>query len=448
MTTATTVAPSRRRRRLVLCAAAVLSAACSDLPTANDSSSTTPEAHLLTTNPATECPTGTSGTEGTLDDGSLYEFCLPSPPAIPLGLVLYAHGYSQPGTPLTVVDNAIPVGDGTTRRVSEVVTSLGLVFGTTSYPHVGLNGPEGVASLHTLKQAFTTNYPQAAALPTHLVGVSEGAFITALAAEQMTNDYNGVLAACGPVGDFRTQINYYGDFRVLFDYFFPGVLGPAWADDADYGAAARAQVAANWDFYQAQIIAALRARPLAAAQLISVSRAPVNPLDLNSIGETVIAVLWYNIFSTDDAVQRLGGRPFENRSQFYTGSLNDFLLNARVRRFTAQATALTTIQSGFTTTGALKMPVVTDHTLLDPAVPARQEIIYASKVAVAGQSARLEQFVVPRYGHCAFTVGELEQAFGTLVQQTAGPVLAISGVTTAQPELRFGAFADLGKPMP
>ena len=89
---------------------------------------------------------------------------------------------------------------------------------------------------------------------------------------------------------------------MLFDYFFPGVLGPAWADDADYGAAARAQVAANWNLYQAQIIAALQARPLAAAQLIAVSRAPINPLDLNSVGQTVIAVLWYNIFSTDDAV--------------------------------------------------------------------------------------------------------------------------------------------------
>jgi hypothetical protein len=387
------------------------------------------------------------GTEGTLDDGSLYEFCLPSPPAIPLGLVLYAHGYSQPGTPLTIVDNEVPVGDGTTRRVSEITTSLGFAFGTTSYPHVGLVGPEGVASLHALKQAFTTIYPQAAGLPTDLIGVSEGGFIAALAAEQATTDFNGVLAACGPVGDFRRQIDYYGDFRVLFDYFFPGVLGPAWADDADYGAAARAQVAANWGFYQGQIIAALQARPLAAAQLISVSRAPVNPLDLNSIGETAIAVLWYNIFSTDDAVLRLPGRPFDNHARLYTGSFNDFLLNARVKRFTAQASALATIQSGFTTTGALKMPVVTDHTLLDPAVPARQEVIYAGKVAAAGQIARLRQFLVPRYGHCAFTVGELEQAFGALVQQTAGSALAISGVTAAQPELRFGAFADLGKPM-
>ena len=37
------------------------------------------------------------------------------------------------------------------------------------------------------------------------------------------------LALCGPVGDFAGQIDYLGDFRVLFDYFFPGVIpGDRW----------------------------------------------------------------------------------------------------------------------------------------------------------------------------------------------------------------------------
>jgi hypothetical protein len=91
--------------------------------------------------------------------------------------------------------------------------------------------------------------------------------------------------------------------------------------------------------------------------------------------------------------------------------------------------------------------VVTDHTLLDPIVRARQELAYAAKVAVAGESDKLSQFVVPRYGHCAFSVGELLLAFGRLVQETAGPALAISSTAVEQPGLRFGAFAPLGRPM-
>ena len=48
--------------------------------------------------------------------------------------------------------------------------------------------------------------------------------MAALAAEQRPDLFNGALAACGPVGDFAAQIDYLGDFRVLFDYFFPGVI--------------------------------------------------------------------------------------------------------------------------------------------------------------------------------------------------------------------------------
>ena len=31
---------------------------------------------------------------------------------------------------------------------------------------------------------------------------------------------------CGPVGDFQKQIDYLGDFRVLFDYYFPNIMPP------------------------------------------------------------------------------------------------------------------------------------------------------------------------------------------------------------------------------
>jgi hypothetical protein len=76
----------------------------------------------------------------------------------------------------------------------------------------------------------------------------------------------------------------------------------------------------------------------------------------------------------------------ENRSRFCTGSFNDLLFNARVKRFAAQPAALATIQSQFTTTGRLRLPVVNDHTLLDPIVRARQELVYCSQgVSCGGQ---------------------------------------------------------------
>ena len=430
------------RRFLLLVGAMLSTTACFDSPTSPENPSSTDSPLRLETF-ANTCPSGVTPVTGVLPDGALFELCIP---AAPLGLLLYAHGYTQAGSPLTVQDEFLPTGDGGVRRVSDIVTSLGLAFGATSYPHTGLNGPEAVASLSLLKQAFTSVAGQ---LPvgarTYVAGVSEGGMVAALAAEQSAGDFQGSLATCGPVGDFQAQLNYFGDFRVLFDYFFPGVLGPAWTDGHDYGARARAEVAANWTYYQAQVLAALKARPLATAQLIATSRAPVDPFDASSVGETVIAVLWYNIFATDDARARLGGRPFDNRTRHYTGSFDDARLNARVKRFTAEPSALATIAGEFQTTGQLEIPVVTDHTLLDPVVKASQELLYAAKVARAGQSAKLSQLAVPRYGHCAFTVPELQLALAVLVQKTSGAVLAVAK-PAAMSAPRFGAFAALGDP--
>src|SRR5205823_3295627 len=58
----------------------------------------------------------------------------------------------------------------------------------------------------------------------YLTGISEGGLITTLAIEQYPDIYDGGLAAAGPIGDFRRQINYFGDFRVIFDYYFPGLV--------------------------------------------------------------------------------------------------------------------------------------------------------------------------------------------------------------------------------
>jgi hypothetical protein len=428
-------------RQLVLLTGTLLSAACFDSPTSPDTPSTSPSPSWLESFAST-CPAGVTAVTGVLSDGALYELCIP---AGPLGVLLYAHGYTQAASPLAIQDEFIPTGSGGVQRVSEIVTSLGFVFAATSYPHVGLNGPEAVASLSLLKAATTVSVQLPPGAQTYVAGVSEGGMVAALAAEEPAGDFQGVVAACGPVGDFQAQLNYFGDFRVLFDYFFPGVLGPAWTDGPNYGARARAKVAADWSYYQTQVLAALKANPLATAQLLATSRAPVDPLDPSSIGETVIGVLWYNIFATDDARARLGGRPFDNDDRHYTGSFDDARLNARVKRFTAEPVALSTIATEFQTTGQLQIPVVTDHTLLDPIVKASQELAYAAKVFSAGQIARLSQLAVPRYGHCAFTVPELQLALATLVQKTSGATLAVAPAETVTAP-RFGAFAALGKP--
>ena len=56
-----------------------------------------------------------------------------------------------------------------------------------------------------------------------VTGVSEGGLV---AAKSLEDDaaFSGGVEVCGPIGSFQKQIDYFSDVRVLFDYFFPGVL--------------------------------------------------------------------------------------------------------------------------------------------------------------------------------------------------------------------------------
>ncbi len=53
-----------------------------------------------------------------------------------------------------------------------------------------------------------------------------GAQVVILATERHTQLFDRTLAACGPIGDFQRQLNYYGDVRLVFDFLFGPVLAP------------------------------------------------------------------------------------------------------------------------------------------------------------------------------------------------------------------------------
>ena len=40
---------------------------------------------------------------------------------------------------------------------------------------------------------------------------------------------------------------------------------------------------------------------------------------------------WYNVFATNDGIEKLGGQPFDNGWRWYTGSSDDLRLNIGVK---------------------------------------------------------------------------------------------------------------------
>ncbi|MBI4562718.1 MAG: hypothetical protein HY724_11800 [Candidatus Rokubacteria bacterium] len=357
--------------------------------------------------PAESQPVPGPCVEGILPSGALSMYCIPSE-GWNGDLVVYAHGYVAYNEPIDFYHLTLP--DGT--YLPDLVQSLGYAFATTSCRQNGLAILECADDIRELVAGFP-DVAGTTPLHTYMTGVSEGGLVTALLVEQSPELFSGGLATCGPIGNFRKQINYFGDFRVLFDYFFPGVLPPSPISIPQ-------DAIDHWeDTYEPAVESAVAASPGAALQLINTSNASIDPKDATSVTTTTVNVLWYNVFGTNDATAKLGGNPYDNTTRLYRGSTNDLKLNMNVERFTADQTALDSLMA-YETTGVLTIPLVTLHTTGDEVIPFWNEVLYLQKVRTSGTGNLLTQMSVVRYGHCNFTTQEALLAFFRLVFQVTG----------------------------
>jgi len=338
--------------------------------------------------------------DGNLPSGARSRICVPLA-GWNQQLVVFAHGYVPANEPLDFYH--LSLGG---LSLPLLVQSQGFAFATTTYRQNGLAILEGADDIRELVSAFTMQrgVPQR----TFMTGVSEGGLVATLLLEQSPETFSAGLAACGPVGSFRGQVNYVGDFRVLFDYFFPNVI-PGTAIDVP------PDVAPNWlTQYVPAIIGALQANPVRARELMRTSGAAYDPANPATIAQTAVNVLWYNIFGGTDAENKLGGNPFGNQLRLYLGSSNDLRLNLRIQRFAASPVAVAKMTQ-YETTGRLKRPLITLHTKADEVVPFLHEPVYLAKVLLTGHSGLLP-LPVDRYGHCNFNTNELLTAFALTVR--------------------------------
>jgi pimeloyl-ACP methyl ester carboxylesterase len=363
--------------------------------------------------------------DGLQASGAVYRICMPE--SWNGSLVLWAHGYVAYNEPVAIPEDQLVLPDGTS--VPGLVNALGFAFATTSYAANGLVVVQGQEDLLDLVGLFTRTHGMPRRV--YLVGASEGGLITALSVEKHPEVYDGGLAACGPIGDFPRQVNYDGDFRVVFDSFFPGVI-PGPAIDIPQ------EVIDGFDpTYIDRILAAIRSDPDATAQLLRVTHASFDAADPATVEETVLGLSWYSVFATNDAVARLGGQPFDNLRRLYLGSDNDLRLNLRVERDAADPAALASMQADYQTTGRLVRPLVTLHTKGDPIIPYWHEPLYTLKTLGAGTAALHVNVPVDRYGHCNFKPGEVLLAFAVLLFKAAGqPLAGVEAVLPNPPDLQ------------
>jgi hypothetical protein len=152
-------------------------------------------------------------------------------------------------------------------------------------------------------------------------------------------------------------------------------------------------------------------------QWVRVAKLPFDANDyLATVEQSVSDVLRFAVVNLRDASATLGGFPFDNRKRLYLGSDNDILLNIRVIRVAARPAAVIAMNTSYRTTGVLRRPLITLHTLRDQQVPYAHELLYALKTLASGSLfTRHLNIPIDRFGHCNFTQEEALLAFGTML---------------------------------
>ena len=377
--------------------------------------------------------------DGVQQSGAKYRICMPNG-KWNRNLVVYAPGYVPvTGQPVQIPEDQLVLSDGTS--LPTLLNGLGFAFAVSSFSTNGLAVKQGISDLADLVSLFDTVSPQGAANKVYIFGPSQGGLITALSLEKFPNLYDGGVAACSPIGSYQGEVNYLGNFWVLFDYFFPGIV-PSSPEQVPL------QVLLTWfTQYLPQIQAAVTANPSATAQLLKVSGAAFNPLDPSTRLKTVTDLLSYIVFSINDSRLKLGGRAFDNRTTVYSGSNNDAKLNSEIKRYAPDAAATNEIKAHYETSGLLTDPLVTLHTIYDPIVPFWHEQRYLTKTVQQGTSRLFLNVPVLRYSHCRFNAVEALVAFGLLLVKDAGTSSFSSSVEDLLPanqrlEFRIRAAAE------
>ena len=375
--------------------------------------------------------------DGLQDSGSIYRICMPPPERFNGSLFVFAHGFQDAGTPVEIPDDQLEFGG---ISLPGLINDLGFAFATNSYSKTGLAIRQGSADILDLVDIYEQTYGPPDKV--FLTGASEGGIITALLVEQHPEVFAGGVAACGPIGNFRGQINYFADGRVLFEVFFPGLIPGDPLDPPE-------DLVDNWETFYETVVEPEVFAPANAATLMeyaAVAKLPFDPADpIESLKISVRDVLRYAVVNFADGVETLGGFPFGNRLRWYTGSADDVALNGAVARASADPAALAEMRAHYSTTGRLEVPLITLHTTLDQQVPFWHESLYAVKTLLSGALlTRHLPIPIDRFEHCEFTAAEALISFAALLLYT-GDLGLLSGVGSVLPGDQVATFETLAQ---
>ncbi len=358
--------------------------------------------------------------EGTLKSGAQWYISLPENWDEPgtKYMIFYAHGLQDPGEGAHLPYDEIIAG----KTVEEIVTGMGFGYATTSYRDDGFIAYEAVEDIQLLRAKVFKVLKKMKPDVCILGGPSEGGLVTALTLERYPDSFDGALSICGPIGNFFKQLQYNGNFHVLFNYFFGEDLMTMFGLQTGNPLGVGEDIMNLWrtgvlpNAVQTILtMDVMQNNSIKLMQLLNCAQVPVDMTDPVAMGTVTLQCLRYNIMITDDMIKRLGGVvPFNNINTYYSGSLNDQALNATIQRIgeSSYLTAKNSVKK-YETTGDIQIPFVTIHTTGDHVTPFFHNPAYRLKIFFQGNSLLHTGIPVDNYGHC--TVEESDVVAGLAI---------------------------------
>ena len=390
---------------IILVAVALLLFACTP-PMATDFSPNA-EGRLAAKVSGAERIPGPKYLEGEIGPGTLYAIYYPE--EWNGDLVLYAHGYTDPAGPLVLP----PLGTGM-QEARDQILARHFAIAFSSYKENGWAVQDAVIRTRQLIGLFTSKFGKPGEV--FLMGHSMGGTVTIMLAEKNPQLISGALPMAGPIGGAQLEIDYVANVRILFDYFFPGVIR---GDALD--------VPEDLNFYS-EVVPAVMAlfsplNPEAAAnvfkamRLASVDQVAIRYLNATELAMGLLRALAYQVIGVRDMTGRTHGHVMtDNMQTAYTiTGVAQPDINAGVDRFQSTPDAENYLAHYYLPDGRLRVPVLTLHKTRDADVPIFHEVEYARIAAQAGGSGLLVQRTIEAFGHSDFTAEQTLQAFDDLV---------------------------------
>jgi pimeloyl-ACP methyl ester carboxylesterase len=327
--------------------------------------------------------------EGEIGRGSVYRIYVPD--VWNGDLVLYAHGFKDLDEPI------VPPTADDWPALRDALLELGYATAYSSFSENGLAVKDGAQRTHQLRGIFCSKHGTPGR--TYLAGHSLGGAIAIALAEKHPQHYAGVLPMCGMIGGSRAAIDYVGNVRVLFDFFYGSDVLPGSVLDIPDGVDLINDVVLP-------VIEAIQDDPNPALAISQIDQTPVPFRDGVELVDAFVRAIAYNYRGFSDIMGRTHGHtPFDNWDTVYSGALPQPVLdaaNAGVERYQRAPDATAYLSHYFEPTGDLMIPALTLHTRWDPIVPIFHEDLYREAATAAGKSDLLVQRTVFEYGHCTF----------------------------------------------